>query len=130
MALAVAEKTNATIDNSLADIMNINGAIGVALVDWRSGLCLGALGGGTEMDMHVAAAGNTEVVRAKQKVMSDLKLNDTIEDILITLGHQLHIVRPLRKYNNLFLYAAFHKDKANLAMTRYKMEEVESKLAL
>ena len=129
MALALAEQTIGVAD-SLDEVMKIDGALGTALVDWRSGMCLGIAGGGGAIDLKKAAAGNTEVVRAKLKVMTELGLKDRIEDILITLGEQIHILRPLAKYNNLFLYVAFHKAKCNLAMARYKLEEIENQLAV
>ena len=128
MSIAVAEKTMAA-DQCLKAVMQINGALGAALVDWRSGLCLGTEGGGG-LDLNIAAAGNTEVVRAKLNTMKALGLNDEIEDILITLGSQLHIIRPLRKYTNLFLYVALTKANANLATARYKLEEIESMLTM
>jgi hypothetical protein len=43
-------------------------------------------GGGKYLDLDVAAASNTEVIRAKMRTMESLRLDDTIEDILITLG--------------------------------------------
>lgn len=43
--------------------MNIDGAIGVSLVDRESGMPLGAAGGGKYLDLDVAAAGNAEVAR-------------------------------------------------------------------
>jgi hypothetical protein len=76
--------------------MTIDGALGVSLVDWDSGMSLGALGGGKYLDLDVAAAGNTEVIRAKMRTMESLRLNDSIEDILITLNKQYHLIRLLR----------------------------------
>jgi len=73
--------------------MQIDGALGVAFVDSTSGMMLGAQGGGP-IDLELAAAGNTEVVRAKRKTMGAVKLSDAIEDVLITLGAQYHIIRP------------------------------------
>ncbi len=49
---------------ALKEAMTIDGAVGVSLVDWDSGMSLGALSGGKYLDLDVAAAGNTEVVRA------------------------------------------------------------------
>jgi hypothetical protein len=74
------------IETALKEAMNIEGALGVALVDWESGMPLGTLGGGKYLDLDLAGAGNTEVVRAKMRTMQSLQLNDMIEDILITLG--------------------------------------------
>ena len=76
------------IETALKEAMNIEGALGAALVDWESGMPLGTLGGGKYLDLDLAAAGNTEVVRAKMRTMQSLNLNDTIEDILITLAKQ------------------------------------------
>src|SRR5580658_6631316 len=92
--LGKAEHVN--IETALKEAMAIDGALGVALVDGDSGMSLGALGGGKELDLEVAAAGNTEVVRAKMRAIESLRIDDTIEDILITLARQYHLIRPLR----------------------------------
>eukprot|EP00456_Euglypha_rotunda_P079994 TRINITY_DN7720_c0_g1_i4.p3 TRINITY_DN7720_c0_g1~~TRINITY_DN7720_c0_g1_i4.p3 ORF type:complete len:123 (+),score=42.58 TRINITY_DN7720_c0_g1_i4:33-401(+) len=103
--------------------MTIDGALCAALVDSGSGMILGQVGSG--VDLEVAAAGNTEVVRAKNKTMRALGLNDTIEDILITLGRQYHIIRPLQKHEGLFVYLVLDKSKSNLALARRKTQDVE-----
>ncbi len=79
--------------------------------------------------MDVAAAGNTEVVRCKMKTMKELNLNDEIEDILITLGKQYHIIRPCAKHEGLFIYYVLDKS-ANLAMARRKVQDVENSLSV
>jgi hypothetical protein len=115
------------IQESLADVMTVDGAMCSALVDANSGMMLGSMGSGVDLD--VAAAGNTEVVRAKMKTMSLLKLNDNIEDMLITLGKQYHIIRPLAKKQGLFLYVVLDKAKSNLALARRKVLDVEAAMA-
>src|SRR6478672_7477831 len=63
-------------------LMEIDGALGCCLVDSNSGMVLAQAGGGPAFNLEVAAAGNTEVVRAKRKTMKALDLKDSIEDIL------------------------------------------------
>jgi hypothetical protein len=118
------------MDVALKDAMQIEGAIGAALVDYTSGMALGMAGGGKTLDLTVAAAGNTEVVRAKLRAMEMLGLHDTIEDILVTLTGQYHVIRPLtgRSGRGLFLYLALHKSRANLAMARHQLRRIEENL--
>ncbi|UWP87522.1 hypothetical protein [Dactylosporangium fulvum] len=112
--------------------MSIDGALAVALVDYTSGMTLGTLGGGPDFDITVAAAGNTDVVRAKFRTIEMLGLPDRIEDILITLDNQYHLIRPLGSRNGqgLFLYLALAKARANLALARHQLRSIETSLEL
>jgi hypothetical protein len=120
----------ANLELSLKECMSIDGAVGVALVDYTSGMTLGTAGGSAELDLSVAAAGNTDVVRAKMRTLELLKLDDGIEDILITLDTQYHLIRPLssRSGKGLFLYMALLRSRANLAMARHQLRRIESSL--
>jgi hypothetical protein len=121
-----------TIDLALKEAMSIPGAVGVTLVDYDSGMSLGSLGGGDWLDLDVAAAGNTEVVRAKLRVMASLGLDDSIEDILITLHRQYHVIRPLSARGNstLFLYLVLDRERANLALARHSIKRIETSLSV
>lgn len=118
------------IKQTLEELMRIEGAIGACVVDFKSGLALGAIGGGANLNIEVAAAGNSEVVRSKMKVMGQLGLKEKIEDILITLNTQYHIIRPLTNHANLFIYVALSRAQANLALARYKIQELEAGLTV
>jgi hypothetical protein len=121
------------IETALKEAMNIEGALGVALVDWESGMPLGTLGGGKYLDLDLAGAGNAEVVRAKMRTMQSLQLNDMIEDILITLGKQYHLIRLMTNADgaqNMFLYLALDRSKANLALARHQLMRIEGDLVI
>lgn len=119
---------NNAVSETLNSLMQIDGAKAVALVDYESGMLLGEAGSG--MDMEVAAAGNTEVIRAKMKTAASLNLNDAIEDILISLGTAYHILRPVAKKKGLFLYLVLDRNKSNLALARRKVQDVEGALVM
>jgi hypothetical protein len=121
------------IETALKEAMTIEGALGVALVDWESGMSLGTLGGGKYLDLEVAAAGNTEVVRAKMRTLASLRIGDTIEDILITLTKQYHLIRLLRSADNsqgLFFYLALDRSKSNLALARHALKRIEGEVTV
>ncbi len=118
----------ANLNDSLNDLMTMDGAMCAAVVDYNSGMMLGSVG--TGVDLELAAAGNTEVVRAKMKTMKALGLNDTIDDILITLGKQYHLIRPSQKLQGIFVYYVLDNSRANLALARRKVTDVESKMTM
>lgn len=120
----------ASMDVSLKEMMAIDGALGAAVVDYGSGMALGVLGGSKELDLQVAAAGNTEVIKSKMRTIDTLGLKDSIEDVLITLSGQYHIIRPMtgRGGKGLFLYLALDRNRANLAMARHQLRGIEEKL--
>lgn len=116
-----------TIKQTMDELLSLDGALCAAVVDSNSGMMLGSAGAG--VDLEVAAAGNTEVVRSKMKVMRALGLNDVIEDILISLGKQYHIIRPSARKEGVFIYYVLDKQRANLAMARRKCQDVDKEMS-
>ena len=119
-----------TISKSLEEIMTLDGAIAAALVDWESGMTLGTIGGGAGFNIELAASGNTSVVKAKMRVMRELGIPGTIEDMLITLDTQYHLIRPLVSHPSLFLYVAIDKTRGNLGLARHRVRSIEAGLKL
>ncbi|MGN6502628.1 MAG: hypothetical protein ACTHKX_06965 [Pseudolysinimonas sp.] len=116
------------ITETLDALVKVDGALCAALVDSSSGMVLGTAGSG--LDLDAAAAGNTEVVRAKLKTIKSLGLDEQIEDILITLTSQYHIIRPLAATPEVFIYLVLETAKSNLALARLKVKEADASLEL
>ena len=114
-------------DNAVSKMLNVDGALAAAVADFDSGMLL-AGGGSAAIDLEIAAAGITEVMRAKMKTMEMLGLKDEVEDILISLGRQYELIRPLQRHNGLFLYSVLDKSKSNLALARRSLVDVEREM--
>jgi predicted regulator of Ras-like GTPase activity (Roadblock/LC7/MglB family) len=121
------KETNTMAKLNLDALNDVAGFLGAALVDGDSGMAMATVGGGG-VNLEVAAAGNSDVVRAKRRVAEQLGLGDSIEDILITLGKQYHLIRPLESNPTLFLYVMLDRARANLAMARHELKSFEKTL--
>ena len=115
----------ADIRTSLDKALELNGCMGVALVDFESGMCLGTAGN-AGFDLELAAAGNAEVVRAKKSIRDKLGLRDTIDDILISLTSQYHLIRMVG--TTMFIYCVLDRQRANLALARIELAKIEKGL--
>lgn len=118
------------IDSVLSDLQSLDGFIGAALADSNSGLTLGKIAGPGSFNIELAAALNTDVMKSKLRAMKSLKLEDHIEDILITLGAQYHLLRPVSGRPEIFFYVAVDRKRANLAVARFLLADAESRLSL
>ena len=112
----------------LSPLREIEGYIFSALVDMESGMLMAE--DGSDIDAEMAAAGNAQVVKTKLEVVEKLKLNDGIEDILISLSKQYHLIRPLETNTNLFLYLVLNRAKASLALARHSLRSFEAGIVM
>lgn len=118
------------VAESLEKLTAVRGFVGACLVDSSDGIVLAAQGGSEAFNLSQAAAGNAAVVRAKLANIAALSLDDEIEDILITLRRQYHLIRPVMAKPDLFLYLVVDRSKANLASGRHDLSQVEKALRL
>lgn len=117
------------VQGALEKIMDIDGAIGAAVVDYESGMTLGTIGG-RDLDMELAGAGTTEVVRSKKNIIHDLGLEESIQDILVSLDTQYHLVKVCSHHSDLFIYLAIDREKGNLGLARRSLDKIDQNLQL
>ncbi len=115
------------ISESLKKLNSLDGFVGASLVDSDSGMVLGTEGG-ANFNLELASAMNTDVVRAKRKAMDALGLGDVIDDILISLKDQYHVIRPVKNRPQVFIYLVTDRAKSNLALSRMRLAEVDGSL--
>ena len=114
----MAYSTSSPAGQAVQNIINdLPGLLAVAIVDVSSGMSL-ASHSNSGINPDTAAAYNTEVVKQKQKAMGALKLQgETMEDILITLTNQLHLIRLVNE-GKKFIYLVVNSRDTNLAIAR------------
>jgi|SRR6476661_3249609 len=115
----MAYSTNSPAGQAVQNIINdLPQLIAVAVVEVQSGMCLASHSNSPTFNPETAAAYNTEVVKQKQKAMGALKLtNEKIDDILITLSNQIHLINLLED-GRKFIYLAVNQRDTNLAIAR------------
>ena len=96
---------------------DVNGVVATAVVDLDSGMTLAAKSNRSDFDLAVASAYNSELVKQKMKIMKALNLKDGLEDMLLTLSSQFHLIKFLPGGSS-FLYLAAEKSGTNLAILR------------
>ena len=115
MAYSISTPAGQAVQNILNDLPQ---TLAVAVVEVSSGMCLASHSNSPSLNPETAAAYNTEVVKQKQKAMAALKLTgEKIDDILITLTNQIHLINLLED-GKKFIYLAITSRDTNLAIAR------------
>jgi hypothetical protein len=96
---------------------DVSGVIATAVVDLESGMTLAAKSNRPDFDLAVASAYNSELVKQKMKIMRALNLKSNLEDMLLTLTDQFHLIKFLPGGTS-FLYLAAERSGTNLAILR------------
>jgi hypothetical protein len=95
---------------------DIPGFIAASLVDIESGMTLGLKSNRPDFDLAAASAYNSEMVKQKMKIMRALNLRTTFEDMIITLGDQIHVIKMITP--GTFVYLAADRASSNIAIVR------------
>lgn len=106
---------------------NIPGFIAVSVTEVSSGVCYVSLSDKSDFDPEVASAFNLEVAKAKMKAIEALGLKSKIQDIIITLTDQIHLI-DLSENGEYFIYLAVDSANANLGMTRALLKKYKKNI--
>lgn len=122
----------AHMDVALKEMMLLDGALGAAVVDYDSGMPLDVAGSSRIVNIEVAAAGSTELIRAKLRTIEQLGLEQEIEDVLVTLSRHHHLIRPATgpQSTGLFFFLVLDRDRGNLALARHRLKNIAAHLEI
>jgi hypothetical protein len=112
-----------SLEHVLATLLSFDGALSVAVVDSESGMIMGKAGSGVEMEL--AAAGASTILRARLASTKALGAKEKIDDMLISLSSTVQIIHPLPSNPSIFTYLIGDKSKSSLAMARFKATEAD-----
>jgi len=105
-------------ESILAEVLKIDGAVGAALVQAASGAVLGQAAVGRGLDMERAAR------MAEQLVQAVLRLDDSVEDIMITVDNHYHVIRFLGPAHQVFVHLVLDRERASLGMARQQLAKL------
>lgn len=111
--MASEKEINDAFDHFVAEVP---GFVAASLVDMDSGMTLAVRSNRSDFDLAVASAYNSELVKQKFKIMKALGLKTTLEDMILTLGDQIHFIKVLSP--TMFVYLAADRSAANIAIVR------------
>ncbi|MDQ1046102.1 hypothetical protein [Streptomyces sp. V4I2] len=148
------------IDECLLEAMRLPGARGAALVDWTSGLALGAVGEAPGGDQEAAAVEAAELARlaAEQHAFApdpgeeegggggggrgrgegegdaghDVGDDPPVEDLIISNRDSYHVLRFVRTSfdSSVCLHLWLARAEGNLALARIRLGEMAGRLVL
>jgi len=120
--------TEKELNDALEKIQrDASGFIAASLVDLESGMTLAVRTVRSDFDLTAASAYNSELVKQKLKIMGSLNLSGGIDDMIISLTEQIHLIKLVTP--GTFLYLAVDKSQSNLAIVRNAVNKHVKSLA-
>lgn len=115
-----------SLDEIVNALLTVKGVVAAAIVDYGSGMMMAYGSHNPDLDLEVAAAGNVNMVRAKVNTMRMLDSAEVIQDILVTLSGQYHLICPCTKKEGMFIYLVADRKTANLSTCRRSVFHAET----
>lgn len=124
------EETSSNLNDKLAKLERLEGFLAAGLYDMSEERCVAVLERDPAAQIRASTAGHAALIDAKRRTIARLNLDDDLEDIVITVEDEYHLLRLCRHHPNLFFYVALDRSDANLAMARYLLSNVERDVVL
>jgi CheY-like chemotaxis protein len=117
-------RTSPQLEHICEHLRRLDGYSAALLIDGQSGVVLGGDGDGAHPDMQTAAAGYCELYRLERELIGDLDDSEHIEDVVITLSSQYHVLHAIRGDASLLLCVVLDRS-ASLGLARYAIAAID-----
>ncbi|MEM9596306.1 MAG: response regulator [Acidobacteriota bacterium] len=104
------------LDTAFKDLLALEGAKHLALVDTHLDRAARVASANPEAD----ADGESDV---RFNLLRGVAQATPVEDLLITLRDEYHLIRPLLRYDRFMLYLILDRQRANPALARFMLEK-------
>ncbi|MCE9579434.1 MAG: response regulator [Deltaproteobacteria bacterium] len=109
-------------------LRRLDGYAASILIDSDSGVLLSGDGDALGLDLHIAAAGYGELFRLKRALLARQEVPDRIEDVVITMTSQYHVLHALPGDASLLVCVVLDRTSASLGLARYALAAADSAL--
>ena len=116
------------VARQLRVLMHTDGVLGCALADATDGDLLSGESRDAGADLARAAAALAPVLRAHRQASEAMGLPGALDEIAVVNGNICHLLRPLQRRPNQFLFARIDRSHANVALLKFKLAEAERNL--
>jgi predicted regulator of Ras-like GTPase activity (Roadblock/LC7/MglB family) len=114
---------------SLAGLIGLDGLLGCAVVDGRTGAVIAREQREDHpVDLESAAAAAAQVLRHQREFSRGMGLTPQLEETMITTGARQLLLRMVNRHPDTFVLALLDKHRANLALARFKLMDAERAL--
>ncbi|HEY0190679.1 MAG TPA: response regulator [Kofleriaceae bacterium] len=111
--------TSPELELVVEKLRRLDGYAAAMMIDSQSGVVLGGDGDVSSPEIQAAAAGYCELYRMECALVDRLGVADEIEDVVITMSKQYHVLHAVAGAPSLLLCVALDRDTASLGLARY-----------
>lgn len=126
----VAVHMTGNVEEQLHKLERLEGFRAVALYDMDTASAIASIDHGASAPIARLVAGHVEVLESKRRTVAALGFDDELEDIVITLKDEYHLLRLCRQHRQAFFFLTLDRQASNLAMARYVLASVEHDIVL
>jgi hypothetical protein len=116
------------MSSDISAVQKIAGFQGACLVEGEYGIMLDSFGGSSALDLESASSVVSQLLAVCRLSIGKLNIDTPVEEISLTLGNQIHMIRPVESQPSLFMYVVLDRKTANTGMAKLQLKTITENL--